>query len=146
MKAKNIGIDVKVPEKECEDPLCAFHGNVKLRGRTFIGTIISDKMNKTVIVQWDRTEFVPKYERYIKKRSKVKAHNPKCIDAKNGDIVKIVETRPLSKTKNFAVIEIVGKQKQIESEEAIEEEKAKSRKIKSKIKKEEAAKAEEKAK
>jgi small subunit ribosomal protein S17 len=43
------------------------------------------------------------------RRTRVKAHNPESIDAKEGDTVRIAETRPLSKTKNFVVIEIVKK-------------------------------------
>ena len=72
-----------------------------LRGRTFTGTVISDRMMNTVTVEWDRRRFVPKYQRYEKRRSRVKAHNPKEIHAKTGDMVKVVETRPISKTKNW---------------------------------------------
>ena len=140
MKTKNIGIEIKsTPSKEFSDVLCPFHGNIKRRGRMFTGVVISDKMNKTVTVQWDRTEFVPKFERYIKKRSKVKAHSPECLEVKTGDIVKISETRPISKTKNFVVIEKLGIKQRVESDEALSEEKAKSQLIKSKVKKEEAA-------
>ena len=49
------------------------------------------------------------YERYRVKLSKLKAHNPPCIDAKVGDYVKIRQTRPLSKTKSFVIIEKMGK-------------------------------------
>ena len=79
------------------------------RGRTFTGTVISDKMSKTVTVEWERSKYISKYERYEKRRSKVKAHNPDSINAKEGDIVKIEETRPLSKTKHFVVTEILTK-------------------------------------
>lgn len=77
------------------------------RGRTFEGTVISDKMNKTVTVEWEGRKLVPKYERYMKRRTRVKAHNPESIDAKTGDKVRIKETRPLSKTKNFIVTHIL---------------------------------------
>lgn len=79
------------------------------RGRKFTGTVISDRMSKTVTVQWERRKYNPKYERYEKRRTKVKAHNPETINAKTGDIVIIEETRPLSKTKNFIVKEIITK-------------------------------------
>lgn len=82
---------------------------ISTRGRTFTGTVIRDKMSKTVTVEWERRKYIPKYERYEKRRTRVKAHNPENINAKEGDIVKIKETRPLSKTKNFIVIEIVDK-------------------------------------
>jgi len=82
---------------------------LSLRGRIFEGKVISDKMHKTVTVEWERRKFVPKFERYEKRRTKVKAHNPESINAKTGDLVIIMETRPLSKTKNFIVIEIKNK-------------------------------------
>jgi small subunit ribosomal protein S17 len=108
---KNIGIPVSTQPKESKtlDPKDPFTGSLKLRGRVFVGTVISDKMQKTVTVEWPRRKFVKKYERFEMRRSKVKAHNPESIDAKTGDLVKIAETRPLSKTKNFVVIEIVKK-------------------------------------
>ena len=77
---------------------------LKTRGRTFKGKVISSKAQKTVTVEWDRRIYVKKYERYQKKRSKVKAHNE--IDAKEGDIVIIKECRPLSKTKKFVVVSV----------------------------------------
>ncbi|MBU1201691.1 MAG: 30S ribosomal protein S17 [Nanoarchaeota archaeon] len=79
------------------------------RGRVFEGMVISDKMKNTVTVEWDRKKLVPKYERYEKRRTKVKAHNPNNINAKEGDVVRIIETRPISKTKNFIVKEIIKK-------------------------------------
>lgn len=77
------------------------------RGKTFKGRVVSDKMNKTVTVEWHWRRFVPKFERYERKRSKVKAHNPENINAKQGDLVRIRETRPISKTKHFVVTEIL---------------------------------------
>jgi small subunit ribosomal protein S17 len=82
---------------------------LKTRGRTFKGTVISSKAQKTVTVQWMRRVYVPKYERYHLKRSKVKAHNPPEMAAKEGDEVVIKECRPLSKTKNFVVVEVIRK-------------------------------------
>ena len=71
------------------------------RGMTFTGTVISNKMAKTVTVEWEGKKFVPKYQRYEKRRTRVKAHDE--TGAKVGDKVEIVETRPISKTKNFLV-------------------------------------------
>ncbi len=105
MKAKNIGHGIKAPEKECEDNHCPFHGNLVIRGRTFVGIVTNSKMRISPTVEWERTKFVPKYERYKKAKTKVKVHNPPCIDAKKGDKVKIAETRPISKTKNFVIVE-----------------------------------------
>ncbi|MBN2368546.1 30S ribosomal protein S17 [Candidatus Woesearchaeota archaeon] len=82
---------------------------ITARGRTFRGKVVSDKAQKTVTVEWDRRIYVPKYERYLLKRSKVKAHNPSELDAKEGDIVVIKECRPVSKTKKFVVVEVLDK-------------------------------------
>lgn len=89
----------------CADVKCALHGRVEARGRTFIGKVISDKMQKTVTVEWPRLCYIPKFERYEKRRSRVKAHNPDCIAAKTGDMVKIAECRPIAKTVSFVIIE-----------------------------------------
>ncbi len=83
--------------------------SLKTRGRTFKGEVVSSKAQKTVTVQWMRRIYVPKYERYQIKRSKVKAHNPEEMGAKEGDTVVIKECRPLSKTKKFVVIEVIKK-------------------------------------
>ena len=99
---------------------------LSLRGRAFVGTVISAKMQKTVTVEWERKLFLKKFERYEKRKSKVKAHNPESINAKEGDIIKIMECRPISKTKNFIVVEIIGKERGFkERMEAEEESKAK---------------------
>jgi small subunit ribosomal protein S17 len=124
MKKKGIGLKLKNPEKSCSDKNCPFHGELSIRGKLLTGTVASDKMSKTVIVSWDRRVYVPKFERYEKRRSKVSAHNPECIDAKKGDIVLIAETRPLSKTKNFAIVEVIGKEstREVLKAEAVREE------------------------
>ena len=105
---KTIGVEVKnIPKEVCDDSNCPYHGNISTHGRVFTGEVLSDKMHSTVIVGWKRRIVIPKFERYAKRYSKVKAHNPKCINAKLGDKVRIMETRPISKTKNFVVIEIL---------------------------------------
>ena len=99
--------------------------SLSLRGRTFVGTVISARMQKTVTVEWERKHFLKKYERYEKRKSKVKAHNPGSVNAKEGEVVKIMECRPISKTKNFIVVEILGKERGFkERMEAEEESKA----------------------
>ena len=80
---------------------------VTLRGRSFVGTVKSAKMMETVTVEWDRRRFVPKYQRYEKRRSSIKAHSPKELHVKEGDMVRVQECRPISKTKNFVVVEVL---------------------------------------
>ncbi|MBI5065085.1 30S ribosomal protein S17 [Candidatus Woesearchaeota archaeon] len=77
--------------------------NITPRGRTFRGIVVSAKMQKTATVQWTRLKYIPKYERYMMKKAKVKAHNPEEINAQEGDEVIIKECRPLSKTKTFII-------------------------------------------
>ena len=72
-----------------------------------IGLVTSDKMQKTVVVRVERQVRHPKYKRYIRRRKKFLAHDE--IGAHTGDIVRIVETRPLSARKRWRVIEIVQK-------------------------------------
>lgn len=107
MKTKNIGIDAKPPKKECNDKHCPYHGRAKLRGKIFTGTVIKAAMHRTATIEWPRVFFLPKYERYEKRRTRLKVHLPDCIEAKIGDKVRIVETKPISKTKNFVVVEVV---------------------------------------
>lgn len=103
---RDIGLDVAPPVDVCNDPNCPFHGNLSVRGQLFDGVVVSDKMNSTVVVMREFEKRIAKYERNEKRRSKIHAHNPSCLHAKNGDIVKIAECRPLSKTKSFVVVEV----------------------------------------
>jgi len=139
---------------ECTDKKCPVHGEISVRGNVFTGTVISAKPSKTVIVERPIVKFVPKYERYAKSKSRITAHNPECLNAKEDDVVKIAETRKLSKTKSFVVIEIIGKKKVVKVEEDTfrehkrvkkgeeKEEKAKERKEEKETKKSEAGKEE----
>jgi len=99
-----IGIKVKEPERECNDPNCPWHGHLKVRGVVLRGIVVSTAMQKTVVVERQRLHYLPKYERYEKRTSRYKAHLPPCIDVKKGDEVIIMECRPLSKTKHFVVV------------------------------------------
>lgn len=103
--ARDIGLDVIAPEDECTDVRCPFHGSLPVRGIVLEGAVVSDLMQNTVVVQREYTKMIRKYERYEKRRSKIHAHNPPCIGAKKGDVVKIAECRPLSKTKSYVVVE-----------------------------------------
>ena len=121
-KPKNIGIKVNAPKKECKDSKCPFHGNLKPRGRTFTGVVLAKDTHRTATIEWTYSIFIPKYERSETRRTKIHVHNPPCIDANVGDIVRVAETRPLSKTKNFVIIENLGKKKGFIEELAAREE------------------------
>lgn len=75
-----------------------------------VGKVISSKMNKTIVVAVERNVKHPLYHKYVKRTSKLYAHDEKN-DAREGDTVRVVETRPLSKTKCWRVQEVVDRAK-----------------------------------
>jgi len=79
-------------------------------------------MQKTAIIEWPRRKFIPKFERYLSVRTRVKAHNPENINAVKGDIVKVIECRPVSKTKHFVIVEKLGHEKMFDAREELKEE------------------------
>ncbi len=95
------------PSQSCNDKKCPFHGHLKVRGRIFTGKILTRDTHKTAVVGWQRLIKIRKYERYAKRKTKIKVHNPECINANIGDKVTIAECRPLSKTKSFVIIKRV---------------------------------------
>jgi small subunit ribosomal protein S17 len=101
---KDIGVGMKGPEKACEDRNCPWHGKLPVRGRVLECKVVSTKGHMTAIVERSYHHFVPKYQRYERRKSKTVAHNPPCIAAKEGDMVVIAECRSLSKTKHFVVV------------------------------------------
>ena len=100
------GLNFK-PTDICSDEHCAHHGEISVRGKLFEGIVVGDSMDKTVKVEWENTVKDPKFSRYLKTKSKVLAHNPDCIKAKVGDKVVVGETRPISKKKHFAIVEVL---------------------------------------
>ncbi len=107
-KVNNIGIESKEPRNRCNSEKCPWHGHLKLHGRVFVGQVVSDKSGDTAIVSWNYYHYLPKYERYERRKTKIAAYNPSCIGAKVGNMVRIAECRPLSKTKHFVVVEKLG--------------------------------------
>ncbi len=85
---------------------------IESRGRRKVrlGTVISDKMEKTVIVQVGSSRAHPLYRKTVQQRSRFKVHDEKN-ECGVGDLVRITETRPLSKEKRWRVLEIVEKAK-----------------------------------
>jgi len=76
--------------------------------KTLTGVVTSDKMDKTVAVIVNRLVLHPVYKKYIRKRTKVKAHDEKN-ECHVGDKVLLIETRPLSKEKRWRVKEVLGR-------------------------------------
>ncbi len=99
--------DVIPPERECDDDKCPWHGTISVRGKALVGEVVSTKMTGTITVQVSYLHYVPKFKRYERRRSKIHAHLPPCIDVREGDLVKIAETRRLAKTVSHVVLGVV---------------------------------------
>lgn len=80
------------------------------RRKVRVGRVVSNKMEKSIVVTVERRVPHPIYKKYFKRTSKLMAHDEKR-EAGIGDLVKIMETRPLSKTKRWRLVEIVEKAK-----------------------------------
>jgi small subunit ribosomal protein S17 len=78
--------------------------------KTRVGTVVSDKMEKTVVVAIERRVAHPLYGKQVARTKKLHAHDEES-SARVGDVVRIMETRPLSKTKRWRVVEIVERAK-----------------------------------
>jgi small subunit ribosomal protein S17 len=103
-----LGLNATEPEETCSDENCPFHGSLSVRGQTLEGRVASTDMEKTVVVEREYDVRVPKYDRYMKRRSRIPAHHPPCVELAEGDTVRIAETRPLSKTKSHVVVDRVA--------------------------------------
>lgn len=98
---------------ECTDARCPFHGSLRIRGQVIVGRVVSAKTKRTAIIEVSRTKYIRKYKRYARVKSRIPAHNPDCISAKEGDLVRAGECRKISRTKAFCIIEII---KRVETE------------------------------
>ena len=78
-------------------------------GKTFEGSVVSDKMTNTIVVSLEYTNRHPIYKKIVKKHKNIYAENN--LSAKTGDVVIVRETRPLSKLKRFTTLEIIKKSK-----------------------------------
>jgi small subunit ribosomal protein S17 len=107
-KARDTGLDVRLPKETCTDPKCPFHGHIKVRGQTIEGVVVSTKMQGTVVVERTLLHYVPKYERYEKRKSRYMVHAPPCLKITEGKRVRMAETRPLAKNVSFVLVENLG--------------------------------------
>jgi small subunit ribosomal protein S17 len=82
----------------------------RMRRKLRTGVVVTDKMDKTVVVRIDRQVRHPLYGKIVRRSSKLAAHD-EANDAHVGDTVRVMETRPLSKTKRWRVVEVVERAK-----------------------------------
>lgn len=80
---------------------------IKSNPRTLVGKVVSDKMQKTIVVVIERTLRHPKYGKILKRRTKLHAHDENQI-SKIGNTVKIRESRPYSKMKSWVLVEVIS--------------------------------------
>jgi len=81
--------------------------NESVAGRTMVGKVVSDKMQKTIVVMIERTVKHPKYGKIVRRRTKLHAHDEQQI-GKIGNVVRIRESRPLSKLKSWVLVDIIS--------------------------------------
>ncbi len=96
----------------CTDKFCPIHGTLSTRGRSFKGKVIR-KFSHRIVIEFERTIYIKKYERYSKRKTKLHARLPECMskDINIGDYVQIKECRPISKIIHFVVInKILGEE------------------------------------
>ena len=103
-KVRDPGLGFPLPDKECNDINCPYHGTLKIRGILIEGKIVSRKMTKAGVLLREYLHYVKKYRRYERRRSKISVYIPPCIDVEEGDIVVAGECRPISKTISFVVV------------------------------------------
>ncbi len=107
-RANDIGLDVRAPKERCEDRHCPFHGRLPVRGQVLEGVVVSTAMQQTAVVERTILHYVPKFERYEKRRRRYLAHAPPCLHASVGHRVRLAETRPLSKLVSFCIVADLG--------------------------------------
>ncbi|MAF99258.1 MAG: 30S ribosomal protein S17 [Nanoarchaeota archaeon] len=98
--------DVEAPKKGCEDNKCPFHGKMAVKREFITGKVISKDTHHSATIEWARKYPVPKYERFEIRRSRIRVHNPLCINAEKGQTVLTARTRPMSKTKHYTIIKV----------------------------------------
>jgi small subunit ribosomal protein S17 len=76
--------------------------------KTLVGMVVSDRMQKTIVVQVERLTLHPRFKKYVRRREKYKAHDERQ-ESRVGDRVMIMETRPLSKDKRWRVLKTLEK-------------------------------------
>jgi small subunit ribosomal protein S17 len=112
-KMKKTILGVNAPEKECTDSKCPFHGELNVKDELFQGKVVKKDINHSATIQWERSIYIKKYERYAVKRSRMRVHNPPCIDAKIDQFVLVARTRPVSKTKNHVILTVINKEQDV---------------------------------
>lgn len=97
-------LGIRAPQQACDDNKCPFHSGLLVKRELLVGEVLKKDSNRSATVVWSRPFYLPKYERYEQRRSRLRVHNPACINAQVGDHVVVARTRPLSKTKHHVIL------------------------------------------
>jgi len=104
-EVKNLKVPgVEPPRERCSDPHCPWHGTLRVRGVILEGIVEKARAKRMVVIRHNYLYYDKKYRRYERRSKKIHAHLPDCIKVREGDIVVIGETRPISKTVKFVVL------------------------------------------
>ena len=105
---KKIGLGFKTPQTAIDgdyvDHKCPFTSAVNIRGKIFKGVVISNKMQRTIVIRRDYLHFIKKYNRFEKRHKTITAHCSPAFRLRMGDVVTVGQCRPLSKTIRFNVV------------------------------------------
>ncbi len=88
------------------------HG-FSVRGNVAVGTVVSAKRERTCTIERELVKYVKKYERYRKRKVRMQVHVPAYLSVREGDVVRVGETRRISKTKSFVVLEVLAHAKTV---------------------------------
>ena len=122
--AKTTKIEqVKEQTTTCNDVNCPFHGTLSTRGRVFKGVVIR-KFHKRVVIEFERTVYVQKFERYAKSKTKLHARLSDCLasEVNIGDYIEITECRKLSKIVSFVVTKRLKTKAEMENQKSSKQE------------------------
>ncbi|MBS3073517.1 30S ribosomal protein S17 [Candidatus Pacearchaeota archaeon] len=105
MKKQNTK-EIKNETKDCNDGKCPIHGSISVRGKYFTGKV-SKVFAKRIVIDFERVVRNEKYERFSKLKTRIHAYLPECMNdqIKVGDLVKVGETRRMSKIIHFVLLE-----------------------------------------
>ena len=101
----SAGLEISAPAQKCDDARCPFHGHVKVRGRLLTGRVVSTAGKSFVVIQMEYLHKIRKFGRSERRKSRLTAHLPGCIQAHEGEMATIAECRPLSKSISFVVVQ-----------------------------------------
>ena len=115
-------LGIPAPERAYDsanyDQNCPFTGGLVVKKELLRGKVIKKDISKSATIEWFRSSYVPKYERYLLKRSRLRVHNPPAVNAQIGQEVLVARTRPLSKTKHHVIIKIFNEEVKASEEKA----------------------------